>query len=1205
MELRKTIFLLAAALLFVSTVSSQSVQVEGLTSEKVDATFHDTARGSPGNITFNTSYMTQNVSYRDVFLPDVFQSRGLCSQCEFKKDTVQRSNVNDTVRMRSVIRLNRESWGDYEYPGDAENAIGGSWYYEDQADSPTTLRTRSSVGEVFDGNFSNGASLNVDVSAHYEHLLIDYTVRYENGSVAWKGRDVYSGNDTERLPVAGSVDQINTTHVTQSATYDNLYGDRENKTLIIAHEPETNISGVDWKGLEHSKCSGDYSSVVQPELEAQNISEDFWIDESSEYKYTCFNVTYPADSAKTVDINFTQPEDSSVEEQSAEFSYDGGYSYYSYLIGSVATFKYDYNNQPQTFSPEGSGGVYRIEIFGAKGQNSDLYSGGKGGFLNGTLALYPEDELDIYLAESTGSGYYQGGDAGGGSSGSGAGSTEVLFGTNGSLVGAADGGGGAGSSSDGYTYGGGGGAAGGLGGSGYFGGDDAEGTGNGGDGGSDSPGSPGGYRTGLLEDTTGQEGYSSLVESEVKITLIESFNQPPSVPSLDSPSNESSGLDNTVSLEASVSDPDGDDLSVSFHWGNGTEIATNTGVSNGSSTITSVSGLDWGTEYSWYVVADDGSASTESGTSSFTTQYSPLISNTTFVDDRGQGLTEIQFGLDSQGESDISGYSGLYSSKLFSNTTLKSGIGLPFSSTVSISDSFGASSDVDVDLYESDSGLREHNYSHSIDVQRVNQSVTVFNNESSSIGYELVLDLPGTLVQGQSWNGSIPGTGNVTHTAVSEGDWIVNESESTTEISQDTSIKAGVDQQTLYNQSQLEVVNTRGFTFNDVDVSSKCATTSTVNVSSGESVVTEACNNNSFSGDWIRNEENTSTKYVDGDVLLGKDATKSFQAQQSVEVTNVRSNTDLTVDLDSLIEDVSGCQLGNSSTQDVPADSVSSFTFTQSCSPGSHLNRTPVVKTETDSFYKYSIEFGFDVASNLTEEQDFEYAVKTDWADNWNSRDPTETEAFIDGSSKDIQVEERVIDGTEYIVFVIGDEHGNSSVHEGSHTASLNYYESKSPGSTSGSSGGSGGGLLDGGSETVVEEVSSDKYNWTFSTITSNGDQSFQISGYPGASFEKYVVLRNTGDSNVTLDVECVSVGEACSWVDLDVDRVVLNRNSFSEKTVTVTGEVPEGFSEDAPIQFSIRASDPRFNESSSGDEGVAYVDFTVTNSPVLGPALA
>jgi hypothetical protein len=268
-----------------------------------------------------------------------------------------------------------------------------------------------------------------------------------------------------------------------------------------------------------------------------------------------------------------------------------------------------------------------------------------------------------------------------------------------------------------------------------------------------------------------------------------------------------------------------------------------------------------------------------------------------------------------------------------------------------------------------------------------------------------------------------------------------------------------------------------------------------------------------------------------------------------------------------------------------------------------------VLKTESSEYFKYEAEFNFKVNSDLTEEQDFRYAVKKEWVDQWNSRDPTQTEVAVDGSSKDISIKETIIDGTEYIVFVIGDEHTNSSVHEGTHSASLRYFESKSPGSTSGTSGGSGGssggGLVGGsGSETPVEEVTSEKYNWSVSAITSEDSKSFQISGYPGATFEKYIVVRNTGDSNVTLDVDCVSFEDQCSWVDVEVDRVVLNRNSFSEKTIAVSGTVPESFSErDSPVQFSIQVSDPEFNGSQSGPH-VGYVDFTVTDDPFLGRAL-
>jgi len=518
---------------------------------------------------------------------------------------------------------------------------------------------------------------------------------------------------------------------------------------------------------------------------------------------------------------------------------------------------------------------------------------------------------------------------------------------------------------------------------------------------------------------------------------------------------------------------------------------------------------------------------------------------------------------------------------------------------------------VDV-INESTSTLFEDTgFSHTLSSQGVAKSKTL----SETGGYDFIgvnvssPALPGSVQNGGMREVNLSSGDSATEFYNSTGDWIQNEKEREHIVGQDYSQFQTVDVQQLYNQTRLEADNTRSFGFPAVDLISTCSITQSAAVPSGSSTVTTSCNNKSSSGDWIKNEESGSAEYASGPVFIGEGFNKSFTATQRVEAANVRPSTDLQVNVDSLVSDTPGCSVVNSSQQTFSADSVSSFTFYKSCNPGSHVNRTPVLKTESSEYFKYEAEFNFKVNSDLTEEQDFRYAVKKEWVDQWNSRDPTQTEVAVDGSSKDISIKETIIDGTEYIVFVIGDEHGNSSVHKGTHSASLRYFESKSPGSTSGTSGGSGGssggGLVGGsGSETQVEEVTSDKYNWSASAITSEDSKSFQISGYPGATFEKYIVVRNTGDSNVTLDVDCTSLEDQCSWVDVEVDRVVLNRNSFSEKTIAVSGTVPESFSErDSPVQFSIQVSDPEFNGSQSGPH-VGYVDFTVTDDPFLGRAL-
>jgi hypothetical protein len=1246
-------------------------------------------------------------------------------------------------------------------------------------------------------------------------------------------------------------------------------------------------------------------------------------------------------------------------------------------------------------------------------------------------------------------------------------------------------------------------------------------------------------------------------EPSIEIEAI-AYNDPPSAPSLSSPSDGATGTDNSVTLEVGVSDPDGDSMDVSFYWGNGTKITTTSGVASGSTTGASVSGLEWGKQYSWYAVADDGKATNQSSTFSFTTQYAPDLTSGKFIDDRTTSATKLLFGINDYGETDVDTWSGSGNLNSLTNSQLDVNIGLPTSSSYGVTDSYGATSNTySVDLSEMDSGVREDSYSHSLDIQRINRTVTIFNDAASSIDYELVLDLTGTVVQGQTWTGTISGSSSVTHTAITESDWITGQTENTynrysdsdynhtedgqrihnqteltvdnsrsftfhsvdlssicsqttsSEVSSGTStvttdcnrptfdidvttestgslredtskthgldlqyveknktvtetggyswssltifapsiagscndcnartrdisstgsvtevyhsswdwisgetendynefgenssaphtldtqynlwktelvvdnfqsfsfdsvdlssrcentvsadipsgtdvqvttncstvertgdfitgeteetfskysdgdynqsedtqrihnrtkllvnnsksysytstdisstcgkttsadvpsgnsvqvtddcnrptftgdwisetvsqeyadtgyshdldtqkiaknktltedggyswsqvdisppsisgsctdcstrsrdlsasasvketyqatgdwitnealgtynrysdgdfnhgedtqrihnrtelvvdndknlkfrdvdltstcsrdssadVPAGtgirisndctrpvfkvdavneststlyedtgyshslssqgvaknktvnetegysftevnvsapslpgsvvnggmrevnlssgaveteiynstgdwiqderevqeafgqdlsrvhdVDQQHLYNQTGLVVNNTRNLSFTSVDLSNRCSLTTAADVPEGESTVTSSCSNETISGDWIKNEENQSTQYSSGPVTVGEDVDKKFTATQYVEAANVRTGTDLQVDLDALLSDLPGCSVVNSTQQEFDADSVSSFTFHKSCRPGNHLNRSAVTKTEASDYYKYEVEFGFEVNSNLTEEQEFRYAVKKNWADNWEERDPPQTEIRVDNSSKDLEVEEEVIDGTEYIVFVVGDNHTNSSIHAGTHSATLTYYEDKSPGTTSGgSSGGTVRTFVGSDTKTQVENVTSDRYNWTVSAITAEDDQTFQLSGYPGSSFEKYVVIENTGSRNVTLDIDCVSRGDSCKWVNLSVDRVILNRNSFSSDNVRISGTIPETFDgEDSPARFSVRVSDPRFNGTESTSEGVGYVDFTVNYSPVFGPAL-
>ncbi|MBS3817851.1 MAG: hypothetical protein KGY76_09860, partial [Candidatus Thermoplasmatota archaeon] len=103
-------------------------------------------------------------------------------------------------------------------------------------------------------------------------------------------------------------------------------------------------------------------------------------------------------------------------------------------------------------------------------------------------------------------------------------------------------------------------------------------------------------------------------------------NRAPDALSNPSPSDGATGVRTNPTLEVDVSDPDGDDMDVSFYdASNDNLIGTDSSVSSGSTASVTWSGLTSGTTYSWYAVADDGEETTKSDTWSFTTNAPPTV----------------------------------------------------------------------------------------------------------------------------------------------------------------------------------------------------------------------------------------------------------------------------------------------------------------------------------------------------------------------------------------------------------------------------------------------------------------------------------------------------------------------------------------------------------------------------------------------------
>lgn len=121
------------------------------------------------------------------------------------------------------------------------------------------------------------------------------------------------------------------------------------------------------------------------------------------------------------------------------------------------------------------------------------------------------------------------------------------------------------------------------------------------------------------------------------------INLPPDKPKNPCPENNERYINTSPKLSVDVSDPDDNNMSVTFFdASNHKEIGVVNNVESGSTASITWSDLDYGTTYRWYAIADDGIFDNRSETFSFTTNYLPVFSNLNPQD----GSDDVSFYLD-------------------------------------------------------------------------------------------------------------------------------------------------------------------------------------------------------------------------------------------------------------------------------------------------------------------------------------------------------------------------------------------------------------------------------------------------------------------------------------------------------------------------------------------------------------------------------
>ena len=131
--------------------------------------------------------------------------------------------------------------------------------------------------------------------------------------------------------------------------------------------------------------------------------------------------------------------------------------------------------------------------------------------------------------------------------------------------------------------------------------------------------------SGLSLDTTyewyavADDGHDTTRSATWSFTTADA-NQAPNAPSDPSPADGAVDVGTSPTLTVSVTDPDGDTMTVRFYDASDDSlIGTASGVSSGTTASVVWSGLSFDTTYEWYAVADDGHDTTQSATWSFTT----------------------------------------------------------------------------------------------------------------------------------------------------------------------------------------------------------------------------------------------------------------------------------------------------------------------------------------------------------------------------------------------------------------------------------------------------------------------------------------------------------------------------------------------------------------------------------------------------------
>ena len=302
---------------------NQELQVAGLEAENVNTSFRS------DEICFNNSQVDKCLDPKKVFVPNILDDKlwsftyslqsfdedqwpGVAAQLFLQIQYGNHWSMTYPTEELSTVLGNKDAGGDL---------TPHTFNY----DNYDYVRTSNGTTEVFDMALEDGPTqFDINVKAHYEHLIIEYEVlqnvsrtvtKTVNGTnvtttesvskVVWETEDVYSDEEPELTPIDARADSNTIAeNPSQSLTidYDNKYDDRKNITFIAAVPENSSLLDFRTSAEKAVKADSSFYPEVRSRIIENNLSDRYLLNDSSRYRFQAYNLTVPEDSTISASV---------------------------------------------------------------------------------------------------------------------------------------------------------------------------------------------------------------------------------------------------------------------------------------------------------------------------------------------------------------------------------------------------------------------------------------------------------------------------------------------------------------------------------------------------------------------------------------------------------------------------------------------------------------------------------------------------------------------------------------------------------------------------------------------------------------------------------------------------------------------------------------------------------------------------------------